>query len=92
MTGFLGGGATQKYNANPFKPMAAPSPTEKPGKFPIYYIHRCVPHDTSHKPRCRLVLTKDLYEKAYAPGAFTVTTDAYPKVRQGCNLIAAHKD
>lgn len=71
---FLEGGATQKYNADRFKPMVSQYSTEDPKKLPIYHLHRYLPHDVSQKPKYRPVLTKDSYEKAYATGTFTVTT------------------
>lgn len=66
---FLEGGATQKYNANPFKPMARASSREHPHRLPVYHIHGYVPHGLRRKVKCRLVLTEESYARAYREGS-----------------------
>lgn len=75
---FLEGGATQKYNANPFKPMASLDSKEDPPRLPVYHIHGYVPHGIHRKPRHPLVLTAKSYRRAYQPGSFArETLDAF---------------
>lgn len=71
---FLEGGATQKYNAAPFKPVASLDSREDPARLPVYHIHGYVPHDIREKPEHSLVLTVESYRKAYRPGTFTSRT------------------
>jgi hypothetical protein len=68
---FLEGGATQKYNANPFKPMSSLDSREEPGRLPVYHIHGYVPHDLREEPEHPLILTAESYRHAYGPGTFT---------------------
>jgi hypothetical protein len=71
---FLEGGATQKYNAAPFKPVASLDSREDPARLPVYHIHGYVPHDIREKPEHPLVLTVESYRKAYRPATFTSRT------------------
>ena len=71
---FLEGGATQKYNANPFKPVASLESQEEPGRLPVYHLHGYIPHDVNEAPRYPLILTAESYREAYRPGAFTTET------------------
>lgn len=71
---FLEGGATQKYNANPFKPMASLMSKRVPGRLPVYHIHGYVPHGIRQKPKYPLILTAESYREAYEPGTFTRKT------------------
>lgn len=71
---FLEGGATQKYNANPFKPTASLMSKEDPPRLPVYHIHGYVPHGIHRKPKYPLILTAESYRKAYEPGTFTRKT------------------
>jgi hypothetical protein len=71
---FLEGGATQKYNANPFKPMASLDSKEDPPRLPVYHIHGYVPHGIHREPRHPLVLTAKSYHQAYEPCSFARKT------------------
>lgn len=71
---FLEGGATQKYEADRFKPMASKHSQAKLTQLPVYHIHGYVPHDICRKPRYPLVLTAESYREAYGPGTFTRRT------------------
>jgi hypothetical protein len=71
---FFEGGATQKYNANRFKPMASLESELVPRRMPVYHIHGYVPHGIDRKPRHPLVLTAESYHQAYETDTFTTKT------------------
>jgi hypothetical protein len=71
---FLEGGATQKYNANRFKPMASLESASDPRRLPVYHIHGYVPHGIHREPRHPLVLTAESYRNAYETTTFTTKT------------------
>jgi len=67
---FLEAGATKKYNAYPFKPMALKESGETPSQLPVYHIHGYIPYGMGRRPKSRLVLTEKSYRKAYKPNDF----------------------
>jgi hypothetical protein len=71
---FFEGGATQKYNANRFKPMASTKSELVPRRMPVYHIHGYVPHGIDRLPRHPLVLTAESYRQAYEARTFTTCT------------------
>ena len=71
---FLEGGATQKYNANRFKPIASSESREDPRRISVYHIHGYVPHGLHRQPKHPLILTKEAYLATYRPGTFTLKT------------------
>ncbi len=65
---YLEGGATQKYNAAPFKPMVENRSHQLEGKLSVYHLHGYIPYDQNALRRQPLTMSSRSYEALYLEG------------------------